>query len=277
MLDQIIDHKRKEIRERFTDEYLAEVMSGLSVRSCGFLNALENSEGFAIIAEIKKASPSRGIIKKDFDVSRIAKSYCSRYVDCVSVLTEKRYFMGDDSYISIARGISKKPVLRKDFIIDERQIWESSFLGADALLLIADILEKKQLAKLYRMSKELGMDVLVEIHDERALEKALFAEADLIGINNRDLVTFKTDIGTTIKLAPEIPSNRFIVSESGIFSNDDIGKLLEVDVRGFLIGESLMRAENIEDKLKELRYGYKDKDMRDQKHRGSVYNQQVSS
>ena len=277
MLDSILDHKRKEIEETFTDEYLVKVMSKLRVESSRFLDSLKNSEGFAIIAEIKKASPSRGIIKEDFDVSRIARSYDSEYVDCVSVLTEKRYFMGDNSYISTARETSKRPVLRKDFLIDQRQIYESSFLGADAILLIAAILEKKQLAKLHYLAKQLGMDVLIEIHDESDLEKALFAEADLIGINNRDLATFKTDISTTLKLAPKIPSDRFIVSESGIFGNDEIKRLLEVEVRGFLIGESLMRAENIEDKLKELRYGYKDKDMRDQKLRGSVDNQPISS
>jgi indole-3-glycerol phosphate synthase len=277
MLNSIIVHKRKEIEETFTEEYLAKVMSSPRVRSAGFLNALKNAEGCAVIAEIKKASPSRGIIKEDFDVATIAKSYDSRYVDCVSVLTEKRYFMGDNSYISIAREISKRPVLRKDFIIDKRQLYESNFLGADAVLLIAAILEKKQLANLFDLAKELFMDVLVEIHDEIDLEKALFAGADLIGINNRDLTTFKTDISNTVKLAPKIPKGRFVISESGISCSEDIRRLLEVGVRGFLIGESLMRAENIEDKLKELVYGYKDKDMRDQKQQGSGDYQHIPS
>lgn len=205
-----------------------------------------------LIAEIKKASPSKGLIRKDFDPVKIASIYDKKSVDAISVLTEEDFFRGDLSYIRLVRDITSKPVLRKDFIFDEYQIYESRVNLADAILMIAAILDKYQAEEYLHLAKEIGLHVLFEIHDEYDLEKALLINADIIGINNRDLKTLKIDLSTTMRLKKDIPKDKIVVSESGIKNRDDVIKLQEAGIDAMLIGTSLMEAEDIGKKIDEL-------------------------
>lgn len=258
VLDEIVRHKKKEVEEKKrikpVEELINEIKGGYSGN---FKKALQK-EGISIIGEIKKASPSKGIIKEDFDSVKIAKVYEKVDVDAISVLTEKEFFKGDDNYIRKVKKVSSKPILRKDFIVDEYQIYESKILGADAVLLIVSVLGDK-LRDFYNLSKSVGLDVLVEIHDRQQLEIALEAGCDIIGINNRDLKTFNVDINTTENLIKYIPQNTTIVSESGIKTPEDIRYLASLGVDAVLIGETFMKIiddiDKISDFVKEAKGG----------------------
>ncbi len=218
----------------------------------GFLRALIEAPSVAIIAEAKKASPSKGVIQPDFDPVRIARNYRDGGAHCLSVLTDVDFFQGSLSYIPLVREAVALPVLRKDFIIDPLQIKEAGAVGADAILLIAAILDVDQLRDFRLQAESLGMDVLVEVHDERELDDALQAESRLIGINNRNLNDFSVSLETTFRLLPRIPQEIPVVSESGIASAADMHRLREAGVKAALIGESLMRAGRQDQLLREF-------------------------
>lgn len=214
-----------------------------------------NGEKIKLIAEIKKASPSKGLIRKEFDPIKIASIYHEKPVSAISVLTEEDFFQGHLSYIKVVKDITSKPILRKDFIFDEYQIYESRANHADAILLIAAILEKNQAEEYLHLAKELGLHVLFEVHDEDDLEKALLIDADIIGINNRNLKTLKIDLSPTLILRKDIPKDKIVVSESGIRDRSDVIKLQDAGVDAMLIGTSLMEAEDIGKKIDELMEG----------------------
>lgn len=207
----------------------------------GFLRALTSYDGMALIAEAKKASPSKGVICPDFDPVKIAANYETTGAQAMSVLTDEKFFQGSLSYIPLVRETVKLPVLRKDFMIHEVQITQAHTFGADAILLIAAILDEKQMADFLAQSRELGMDVLVEVHDEQELEKALKVDSPLIGVNNRNLKDFSMDVETTFRLKREIPEYIPVVSESGLRTADDIHRLSDAGITAVLVGETLMR------------------------------------
>jgi indole-3-glycerol phosphate synthase len=230
------------------------VISGLPATR-GFAFALERTAGesrTAIIAEVKKGSPSKGVIRADFDPLKIAATYAENGAACLSVLTESRFFLGELSYIPSIRRIVNIPLLRKDFIFDPYQIFEARVAGADAVLLIAAMLDISPMRDLLSQAGELGLDVLLEVHDEREMETALLTDCGLIGINNRNLRTFETSLSTTERLAKLVPKDRLIVAESGINTREDVMRLSRAGARAFLIGESLMREPDIGAKLREL-------------------------
>ena len=203
-----------------------------------------NKKGLAVIAEIKKASPSKGIISQNFDAKKIASSYTINGASCLSVLTDKQYFMGDLSYLNLVKNVTDLPILRKDFIIDEYQIYQSKFYNADCILLIASILDSSQLLEFENIAHTIGLDVLVEIHDFDELEKILQMKTLLIGINNRNLKTFKTDIFNSIKLGNLISDDKIVVSESGINTREDVNLMRQNKINTFLVGERLMREQD---------------------------------
>lgn len=219
-----------------------------------FRTAVKRSldENIKLIAEIKKASPSKGIIREKFDHISIAQIYDKKHVHAVSVLTEEDFFMGSLSFLPEVKKITSKPVLRKDFIVDEYQIYETRVNSADAILLIAAILEKNQAAEYLNLAGELGLSVLFEVHDYKELEMALLIACDIIGINNRNLKTLQIDLNTTLTLMREIPTGKIVVSESGIKSRTDVQKLQNIGVDALLIGTSFMEAEDIGKKIDEL-------------------------
>jgi len=253
ILDHIVAAKRQEVASLKKTTPLAqlkEVIEDLPPPR-DFRKAISNSD-CSIIAEVKRSSPSKGRIREEFDPVQIATIYQANGARAVSVLTDERFFEGKGTYLSEIRDTIDLPLLRKDFIIDPYQIYETRLLGGDALLLIASLLEEGGLREYIQLSETLGLAPLVEVHTDAELDKALAAGADTIGINNRDLKTFSTDIQTTLELAPLIPSDRTIVTESGIATRGDIELLLEGGIHCFLIGETLMRAEDIGAKLREL-------------------------
>jgi indole-3-glycerol phosphate synthase len=257
ILRRILSRKIEEISERkqaLPESELVEMCKD-SPSARGFEMALQRtiSQGKpAIIAEIKKASPSRGVIRKDFDPVAIAKSYADAGATCLSVLTDRDFFQGDDEYLKSARAACEVPVLRKDFMIDPYQIYESRLLGADCILLIVSALDDQKLRELADLSTMLGMDVLPEVHDREELERALVLRLPLIGINNRNLRTFETDINTTIGLLPDVFHDRTVITESGIHSKDDVTLMRKHNVNAFLVGESFMTAPDPGEKLKTL-------------------------
>lgn len=214
--------------------------------------ALKSVVNISIIAEIKKASPSMGVLRENFNPVEIALIYEANGASAISVLTDEKFFQGSLSYLTKVRSTVRLPVLRKDFIVDPYQIYEAREAGADAILLIAALLSKEELQDFLLLSSELEMDCLVEVHSENELKTVLQTNASIIGINNRDLKTFKTDLETTLRLRPLIPSGKIIVSESGIKSRKDIEVLLENGVNAVLVGETLMKSNNIPGKLHEL-------------------------
>jgi indole-3-glycerol phosphate synthase len=254
ILDDIIAYKKEELAETklrapFPD-IKAKALDAQPVR--GFGKALSGAGEIRLIAEVKKASPSKGVIREDFDPVNIARSYEESGASCLSVLTEKKYFQGSLAYLGEIRKAVKLPLLRKDFIIDEYQIFEARAAGADAILLISACLERPRMEDYLGIAKQLNLDVLVESHTYKELDKALLAGAQLVGINNRDLMTFKVDLQTTLDLLNDIPEDRTVVSESGITSRADVMKLQQAGVDAILVGESLMREKDIGKKVREL-------------------------
>lgn len=247
ILDEILAHKRTEVAERqrvrSLDSLRAEAEACPPTR--GFADALERkvlAGASGVIAEIKKASPSKGVIREAFDPVSIARSYAKGGAACLSVLTDERYFQGHDDYLEAARAAVDLPVLRKDFVVDAYQLYEARALGADCVLLIAAALDAQQLTTLHEAATALGLDVLVEVHDGEELDSALKIGPRLIGINNRNLKTFETRLETTYGLLPAIPDNVTVVTESGIASRDDVDAMRQRGVHCFLVGEAFMRA-----------------------------------
>ncbi len=259
ILDEIISYKKKELEARKAEIPVGIISSAIwnLPLPLNFKEALLPSSGgrIRVIAEIKKASPSKGVIREEFDHLEIAKTYERNGASALSVLTDRHFFQGSIDYLSEIRQMVSLPLLRKDFVFDEYQIFEARGYGADAVLLIAAVLDDKELCDFVKLSLDLGMAPLVEVHDETELERTLKTNAELIGINNRNLQTFKTDINTTVRLMNSIPEDKIVVSESGINTKEDIKLLKDAGVDAFLIGEALMRESDIGKKLRKFVYG----------------------
>jgi indole-3-glycerol phosphate synthase len=263
ILQEIVQHKRQELiarKARTSVEELKRTIAALG-RPRNFFNAVtrKGKKPLNLIAEVKKASPSAGVIRSDFDPLAIARTYAAAGADALSVLTDEKYFQGHIDYLQRIRAEVALPVLRKDFIIDEYQVYESRAAGADAILLIAECLETNELIDLQILATELNMTCLIEVHDLENLMRVRdqvigfpHKSYSLLGINNRDLRTFKTDLGTTLRMAELVEDRRVLVSESGINSRADIQKLAEAGVSAVLVGESLMRAGDIGGKIREM-------------------------
>jgi indole-3-glycerol phosphate synthase len=257
VLDKIVEEKKREVAK-----LPARIIAAGDLRDAmlehgerrDFLAALRKPKhgDIALIAEVKKASPSAGIICKDFNPIKIAKEYEAAGASCLSVLTDEKFFQGSLDYLRQIRDAVKLPLLRKDFIIDERQILEAIEWGADAILLIVAILSDEQLQKFHSLAIEAGLAVLVEVHDEAELERALKISPQLIGVNNRDLKTFKVNLATTEKLAKKIGAEKILVAESGIHSRADVERLKKCGAKAILVGESLMKNGDIKTKVCEL-------------------------
>ena len=253
ILEEIVAYKREFISARKRVQSLTDLRyrANDSEEPSDFFAALSGEE-ISLIAEIKKASPSKGIIRNDFDPEKIAVQYANNGAHCLSVLTDEAYFYGSDDYIGIAKSASGLPVLRKDFTLDEYQIYESRILGADGVLLIVSLMDGSQLSDFIGLSLELQLTPLVEVHDSSELEFAVASGARLIGINNRNLKTFTTDLNTTFELLNRCPEDSLIVSESGINDRHDVERLDQAGVDAMLIGESFMREDDIGSKVREL-------------------------
>ena len=251
ILDRILQDKAREVIERAQKtplRALSAQVEGLGLAGPrGFTAAIQkkvSSGGAAVIAEIKKASPSKGVIRKDFDPAEIAVSYAEHGATCLSVLTDEKYFQGHADFLKAARAACSLPVLRKDFMVDPYQVYEARLMGADAILLIAAALGDPMMSDLEQAATALGLDVLVEVHNEEELERALQLETPLLGINNRDLKTFETTLDTTLGMLSKIPQDRVVISESGIHTPADISLLRQSGVNAFLIGEAFMREQD---------------------------------
>jgi indole-3-glycerol phosphate synthase len=247
ILNKILARKAEEIAQRQTQTSLNELQKRIQQASPvrGFVNALQSkisANQSAVIAEIKKASPSKGVIRPDFNPPEIAKSYQQGGAACLSVLTDVDFFQGSDAYLQQARAACSLPVIRKDFIIDSYQINEARALEADCILLIVAALDQPQLLDLYQCARELSLDVLVEVHDEAEMERALQIDLPMVGINNRNLRTFETSLQTTINMLGMVPENCFVVTESGIHTRQDVALMRSHQVNAFLVGEAFMRA-----------------------------------
>jgi len=254
ILSRIIEEKRREVdrvQKKVPLNDLKEEAESLYIKSM-FKKSISRKGHINLIAEIKKSSPSKGIIRGDFDPLKIALAYQAAGASAISVLTDERFFDGKLEYLKTIKELVSVPLLRKDFIIDEYQVYESAVAGADAILLIAHILTQEELNRYFCVAKELGMDVLVEVHNEEEVEKALKSHASIIGINNRDLTDFNVDISVTQRLIRLIPETKVIVSESGINSYEQVMFLKSLGVNAVLIGETFMRVENIGEKVREL-------------------------
>ncbi|MDD5686946.1 MAG: indole-3-glycerol phosphate synthase TrpC [Elusimicrobia bacterium] len=254
ILSEIVEYKKLEVEHAKKRLPLKNILSGIEKLSLprDFTLAISKPDRLNLIAEIKKASPSAGEIVKNFNVKKIAKQYEESYVDAISVLTETKYFQGNISYINIVKQSSLLPVLRKDFIIDEYQIYESRYFNADAILLIMAILGEERVRYFLNIAKKLNLSVIVEIHTQEELKSALAVDAEIIGINNRNLADLSVDIGTTLKLKPKIPKNKVVVSESGIKKKEDIDMLKTIGVNAVLIGQHFMESQNITKSIAEL-------------------------
>lgn len=245
ILQRILETKAEEIAGKKRQQDLAAVSALVADMPptrgfAGRVQALAES-GTAVIAEVKKASPSAGIIREDFYPDRIAQSYEAAGAACLSVLTDTQYFKGSDEFLRQARDACSLPALRKDFLVDSWQVYESRLLGADCILLIVAALDRAHLQELDGLARELGLDVLVEVHDEAELEDALTTGATLLGVNNRDLHTFTTDLATSERLKPMVPADRVMVTESGIHTREDVARMRQSDIHSFLVGEAFMR------------------------------------
>ena len=256
ILDDIAAYKRGWVERRRHDCPLAEVKARAAdaPEALDFTAALKG-DGVSLIAEIKKASPSKGLIRADFDVQRIAAIYRDNGASALSVLTDEAFFQGSDDNLRVARDVAQLPTLRKDFTIDEYQIFETRLLGADAILLIVALLDGSQLGDFLGLVRESGLTALVEVHDEEEMRRAVDAGADPIGINNRDLRSFETTLETTLTLCQFSPAGTLTISESGIHSREDVELLAAAGVDAILVGEALMRADDMEAKVSELARG----------------------
>lgn len=254
VLVRIIEQKRLDIANarsrRSLDELKSLVASAPKPRS--FFGALQAKHPMGLIAEIKKASPSAGLIRADFDPVQIAQIYEDNGAACISVLTDEHFFQGHLSFLEQVRAAVSIPVLRKDFIIDPYQVWEARASGADCILLIAECLDDESLRSLYQLSAELGMQSLVEVYDPENVERVLNLHPPMIGVNNRDLRSFVTDLQHTVRLRQTIPGDVLVIGESGIHSNADVQMLQAAGVHGILVGESLMRSPDIAARVRDL-------------------------
>ena len=257
ILQRILAVKAAEVRlgseERPLKSLRAQVAGAPEPRDfLGALKAAAAQARPAVIAEIKKASPSQGVLREAFDPAAIARSYAAAGASCLSILTDRQFFQGDAEYLKQGRAACALPVLRKDFIIDPWQVYESRLMGADCILLIVKALGDAQLRELAALASDLGMDTLLEVHDGEELERALALKPPFVGINNRDLKSFHTDVAVTLELLPRIPKDCLVVTESGIKSRDDVAHMRGHGVQGFLVGEAFMRAPDPGVKLAEL-------------------------
>ena len=248
MLDRIMETKRADVAARKATISLADLDAGIAQRTKprGFRAALDAKQGQALIAEIKKASPSKGLIRADFDPPAHARAYQAGGAACLSVLTDEQWFQGADSYLTAARDAVEIPVLRKDFMVDPWQVTEARSLGADAILIIVAALDDGQMAEIEAAALDCGMDSLVEIHDEGELERALRLKSRLIGVNNRDLRDFSVDFQRTYDLVGKAPADCTFIAESGLTTRADLDAMAAQGVRCFLVGEALMRQDDIE-------------------------------
>jgi indole-3-glycerol phosphate synthase len=257
ILKKIVARKREEIAAARRKLPAADLRASLAERSPprGFVAALKAKIGAGlpgVIAEIKKASPSKGVLREDFRPAELAISYAAHGAACLSVLTDRDFFQGAPEYLQRARMVCELPVIRKDFIVDPYQVYEARVMEADCILLIAACLDDVQLKALNDLAMELGMDVLIEVHDADELERALRVENPMVGINNRNLRTFEVSLDTTLRLLERIPDERLVVTESGILSREDVARMREHGVNAFLVGEAFMRAEDPGARLAEL-------------------------
>ena len=254
ILGTIVTHKYKELEQDLRRLPLGELKENLKDQppTLDFQSALSVPNRINLIAEVKKKSPSKGVLREDFDPVAIAETYAAAGASAVSVLTDARFFDGNLTHLAAIRRAVDSPLLRKDFTVDPYQIYQARLAGADAILLIAAILTLAQLREFIEIAKTLNLASLVEVHTPEELELALQGGAEIIGVNNRNLETFETDIATTFRLIESIPSDKIVVSESGIYTREDVEALHEAGVNAILVGESLMRAPNIHLKIKEL-------------------------
>jgi len=251
ILDKIIDNKRLEVERKKKVLPLETIENARFSETRNFKASIEKRE-ISIIAEIKRISPSSGIIRKDFDLIKIAKEYESNGASAISVLTDGKFFGGSNKHIELIKNEVNLPILRKDFIIDEYQIYESRCIGADAVLLIAKILSVREMERFISIAKKLGLACLVEVHTEDELERVFSTNSDIIGINNRNLESLRVEIETSLSLKRIIPEEYITVSESGIKRREDVVKLEDAGFDAVLVGEALMKAKNPSDKLREL-------------------------
>ena len=247
ILDKIVTVKREEVAAALTKKSLAMVRADAESRVLtrdfeGALRTKIAAGQAAVIAEIKKASPSKGVLRQEFIPADIAQSYAEHGAACLSVLTDKQFFQGSVDFLKQARASCDLPVLRKDFLIDVYQVYEARAMGADAILLIAACLDDAQMAEMEAVARSLDMAVLVEVHDRAELDRALKLKTRLVGINNRNLKTFEVSLQTTLDMLPSVPADRLLITESGILSADDVKRMREAHVNAFLVGEAFMRA-----------------------------------
>ena len=249
ILQRILARKHEEVAMRKKSVPLARLIDCCNQMpdTRGFADALRSAIAAglpAVIAEIKKASPSKGVIRADFRPAEIARSYAAAGATCLSVLTDVDFFQGSDAYLQQVQRACALPILRKDFIVEEYQIYESRALGADCVLLIAAALDDSQLRSYAQLAQMLQMDVLLEVHDGAELARALLIDAPLLGINNRDLRTFSVSLDTTLTLKQQVPANKILITESGIMSKADVARMRSNGVHAFLVGEAMMRADD---------------------------------
>ena len=257
ILKKILHRKEEEIAERSAQDSVDVLRQKAEDASPvrGFIKAIENkiAQGKSgVIAEIKKASPSKGILREDFNPAEIARSYEQHGAACLSILTDKDYFQGSEDYLLQAREVTSIPVIRKDFTIDPYQVYEARAINADCILLIVAALDDKKLNELLDLANQLGMDVLMEVHDQEEMERALMTGAKLIGVNNRNLRTFEVSLNNTLDMLSMVPADRLLVTESGILAPADVKLMRDNNIHAFLVGEAFMRAEDPGKKLAEL-------------------------
>ncbi|GAB6099307.1 indole-3-glycerol phosphate synthase TrpC [Halanaerocella petrolearia] len=253
ILDKIVKHKREEVKQQKEDKSVSELKSQINRLddTRDFKSALKDS-GMSLIAEVKKASPSKGVIKEEFEPVKTASQYEVAGAKAISVLTDQEFFQGQLNYLQQIKDKVSLPILRKDFIIDPYQIYQARAYGADAILLIAAILTEQELADYLQLATDLGLDVLLEVHNRQELQQALEVDSDIIGINNRNLKVFEVDLATTLGLQRLVPDNKVIISESGIKDGSDISLLEKHNIDGVLVGEALVKSNDIKSKVKEL-------------------------